>query len=206
MASKPPSRPFSQQLQDALPQGVVVSEGWRRLSAAIGVIIAAPVLVIFLYIVFSDPYWSTRPSDVAAVQQKGIQVSEGLAFLKMVVGGIATIIAFAVPWALLQTIGWIVEGFKKGASAMSNSRPTANPQHVRAMVAAIEAAIIDYCNQHPGQVTTGDIAESFIAEIASFLMQTTPPGPNHRDDVIRAAEAFCHKALGVISAIATDAP
>ncbi len=113
MADKPQSKPFRQQLQDSLPQGVVDSEGWRRLSAAAGVIVAVPVLAVFLYVIFSDPWWSTRPSDVAALQQKGVAVGGAFVAAKMVLGGLATTAAFAVPWAIIQVLGWIVEGFKQ---------------------------------------------------------------------------------------------
>jgi hypothetical protein len=76
-------------------------------------IVALPVLAGFLYVVFSDPWWSTRPSDVAALQQKGVAVDGTLVVLKIVLGGLATTVAFAIPWAIIQMVGWIVEGFKQ---------------------------------------------------------------------------------------------
>lgn len=102
---KPPSKPFKEQLQDALPKGLVESEGWRRLSGAAGLIFAAPVLVVCLFAILRDPWWSTP--YFAAQQISGAGVA-----LKVVVGATATIVAFTLPWGILQLIGWIVEGFK----------------------------------------------------------------------------------------------
>jgi len=68
-----------------------------------GLIPAAAVFIVSIFVIFRDPWWWASYSA---------KVSASDAAIKVGVGAMATVVSFTVPWATVQLVGWIVEGFK----------------------------------------------------------------------------------------------
>jgi hypothetical protein len=105
--TKKPPKPLTHQLRE-LSQGLVESEGWRRLSIVAGLIPAVPVLAVCLFLILRDSsswwrpgVWWLTPSGTPMV------VNE------LMGAAIAATVAFLIPWGIIQLIGWVVEGFNR---------------------------------------------------------------------------------------------
>jgi len=105
-AKKPP-KVLTDQLRE-LSQGLVESEGWRRLSVVAGLIPAVPVLAICLFFILRDQSLWGRPS-ASWLTPSGTPIVVN----ELLVTAIATTVAFLIPWGIIQLIGWVVEGFNR---------------------------------------------------------------------------------------------
>jgi len=95
MADESPKRSFKEEFLP-LYRGVVHSEGWRRLSVVVGGLCAAAVSVTWWV---SSPLLSVKTPNDATEILSNVALSVALSFV--------------LPWALIQLVGWVAEGFTR---------------------------------------------------------------------------------------------
>jgi hypothetical protein len=101
-----------------LTQGLVRSEGLWRLSVALGVLGISLWSIFSVYILVVT---NTNPLDLLGIGlglspyaniDPQLRAAANRTFNILILGLPSS---FIIPWAIIQLIGWVTEGFKKGS-------------------------------------------------------------------------------------------